>query len=60
MGIGMKGVDPSKKCVIGRRERDLYLLRGQLTKTLIHESDNQSEIWHKRMGHLHYIILPML
>eukprot|EP00253_Pinus_taeda_P024505 PITA_24505 len=58
--VGPKGTDFNKKRVIGKRERDLYLLRGQLVKALIPKSDNQSEIWHRRMEHLHYKALPMV
>eukprot|EP00253_Pinus_taeda_P014713 PITA_14713 len=60
VAIRSKGADPNKRRVIGSRENDLYLLRGQPVKALLHESDSQSELWHKRMGHLHYRALPML
>lgn len=58
--VGLKGTDLSTKWVIGRRERDLCLLQGQLVKALIHDSDSHIEIWRKRMGHLHYIALSMV
>lgn len=46
--------------VIGSRENNMYMLRGQPMKALVHSNDSQSEIWHKRMGHLHYKALPLL
>ena len=51
--VGPKRSNFNKKQVIGRRGRDLYLLRGKSVKDRIHDSDNQSKIWHRRMGHLH-------
>jgi len=29
MVVGQKGVDPNKRRLIGRREKNLYMLRGQ-------------------------------
>jgi hypothetical protein len=31
-----------------------------LFKALVHDSDNLCELWHKRMGHLHYRALSIL
>lgn len=55
-----KGVDPSVRQVIGNKESNLYLLKGQSVKALIHSNDNLSELWHERMGHLHYRAIPVL
>jgi hypothetical protein len=40
--------------VIGVREGTLYRLQGNHVQYLVHESDNLCEIWHRRLGHLHY------
>jgi hypothetical protein len=45
---------------IGVREGILYSLQGKLVQALLHDSDNLCELWHKRMGHLHYRVLPIL
>jgi hypothetical protein len=46
-----------KECV-----SDLYRLLLNPTKhgTLVHGSDNLCELWHRRLGHLHYGALPLL
>jgi hypothetical protein len=54
VAVNPKGADPSMRQVIGNRESKLYLLRGQPVKALVHSSDSQSELWYRRMGHLHY------
>lgn len=36
--------------MIGVREGDLYRLQGEPIRTLVHNSDNLFELWHKRMG----------
>lgn len=46
--------------VIGHREGNLYLLRGQPVQALVHDNDNLCELWNRRMGHLHYTYLPLL
>lgn len=53
VSIRLKGVDSSTRRVIGSRESNLCILRKQLVKALVHDSDNQSEIWHMRMGNIH-------
>jgi hypothetical protein len=46
--------------VIGVREGNLYRLQGEPVRALVHNSDNLCELWHKRMGHLHHKVLPIL
>ena len=45
--------------VIGEKDRGLYKLKGQPEKALIHESNEASEQWHKRIALVHYRSLPM-
>ena len=58
--VGLKGTNPSKKQVIGRRENNLYMSRGQPVKALIHENDNHSDTFHRSMEHNKYRALPIL
>jgi hypothetical protein len=53
---------PSSGRVIGSREGNLYLLKAQPVRALVHDSDNDNlcELWHRRMGHLHHRALPIL
>jgi hypothetical protein len=46
--------------VIGARDGSLYRLIGQPTQALVHDSDSLCELWHRRLGHLHYRALPVL
>jgi hypothetical protein len=52
------GLDTTK--VIGLREGNLYRLHGEPVRALVHNNDNLCELWHKRMGHLHHMALPIL
>jgi hypothetical protein len=45
---------------IGVREENLYRLEGKHIQALVHDNDNRCELWHKRMGHLHYKTLSIL
>ena len=40
-------------------EEGLYKLKGQPKKALVHESIEPSELWHKRLAHVHYRALPI-
>jgi hypothetical protein len=46
--------------VIGVQEGGLYNLKGQLVSTLVHNSVTPSEIWHRRLSHIHYKYLPIV
>jgi hypothetical protein len=46
--------------VIRVREGNLYRLQGEPVRALVHNINNLCELWHKRMGHLHYKALPIL
>jgi hypothetical protein len=58
--IRLEGVSPNTIVRIGVREGNLYRLQGKLVHALVHDSDNLCELWHRRMGHLHYKPLSIL
>jgi hypothetical protein len=45
---------------IGTRRGGLYVVTGQSVQALAHDATSPSELWHKRLGHLHYKALPDL
>ena len=45
--------------VIGEQEGGLYKLKGQTAQALVHDSIEPSELWHRRLAHVHYIALPI-
>jgi hypothetical protein len=49
-----KGVIPNTTMIIGVREGNLYRSQGKPMQDLVHDSDNLCELWHRRIGHLHY------
>ena len=44
--------------VIGEEEGGLYKLKGHLETTLVHETTNSSELWHRRLGRINYKEFP--
>jgi len=46
--------------VIGVREGILYKLQGKHIQALVHHNDNLCELFHRRLGHLHYRVLSIL
>jgi hypothetical protein len=55
-----KDSSPDTTQVIGVREGNLYRLQGEPVRALVHNNDSLCELWHKRMGHLHHMALPIL
>ena len=45
--------------IIGEKEGGLYKLKGQLEQALVHDSMEPSELWHRRLAHVHYKALPI-
>ena len=45
--------------VIGEEDGGLYKLKGQPEQALVHESIEPSELWHRRLAHVHYRALSM-
>ena len=37
----------------------MYNLKGQPEQELVHESIKPSELWHRRLAHVHYRALPL-
>jgi hypothetical protein len=46
--------------VIGVQEGGLYKLKGHSNSTLVHNTVNLSELWHRRLAHIHYKALPII
>jgi hypothetical protein len=46
--------------VIGVRENNLYRLTVQPVQALLHDTIILSELWHRRLAHIHYRALPTL
>jgi hypothetical protein len=46
--------------VIGVQEGGLYKLKGHSDSTLVHSTVNPSELWHRRLAHIHYKALPIV
>ena len=55
-----KDEDLSSTLVIGYQEGGLYKLPGQMMTALVHDEVSPNEIWHRRLGHLHFKALPDL
>jgi hypothetical protein len=49
----LKGSSLDSTRVVGHKEDNLYKLKAQLARALVHDSDDLCELWHMRMGHLH-------
>ena len=45
--------------VIEEKEGGLYKLKGQPEKSLVHDSVEPNELWHRRLAHVHYRALPL-
>ena len=45
--------------VIGEQEGGLYKLKGHPEQALVHDIVEPSELWHRRIAHVHYRALPM-
>jgi hypothetical protein len=54
------GASPNTTVSIGVREGNLCRLQSKPVQASIHASDNLCELWHRRMGHLHYKALSIL
>ena len=47
-----KGKSLEDVVVIGEEEGGLYNIKGHQETTLIHETTNSSELWHRRIAHI--------
>ena len=57
--IWHKGNTIDDATVIGEQDEDLYKLKGQNEKALVHDSLEPIELWHRRLAHVHYRALPI-
>jgi hypothetical protein len=58
--IRPKGSSLHSTQVLGNREGNMYKLKAQPARAMVHDSDDLCELWHRRMGHLHHKALPAL
>ena len=54
-----KGNTIDDAIVIGEQEGGLYKLKDQPEQTLVHDSVEPDELWHRRLAHVHYRALPL-
>ena len=45
--------------VIGEQEGGFYKLKGHPEQALFHDTVDPSELWHRRLAHVHYRALPI-
>ena len=45
--------------VIGEQEGGLYKLKGHPEQALFHDTVEPSELWHRKLAHVHYRALPI-
>jgi hypothetical protein len=50
----------SSSKVIGVQENNLYKLTIKPVQALLHDTISLSELWHKRLAHIHYRALPIV
>ena len=54
-----KGKTIDDAVVIGEQEGGLYKLKGQPEQALVHDSMDPSELWDRRLAHVHYRALSL-
>ena len=54
-----KGNTIDDAVVIGEQEGGLYKLKGHPEQALLHDTVEPSELWHRRIAHVHYRALPI-
>ena len=54
-----KGKTIDDAVAIGDQEGGLYKLKGRPEQALVHDSVKPSELWHRRLPHVHYMTLPL-
>ena len=54
-----KGKTINDAVVIGEQEGGLYKLKGHPEQALVHDIVEPSELWHRRLAHVHYRALPI-
>ena len=54
-----KGKTINDAIVIGEQEGGLYKLKGHLEQQMVYDTIEPSELWHRRLAHVHYRALPI-
>ena len=54
-----KGKTIDDAVVIGEQEGGLYELKGHLEQALVHDTVEPSELFNRRLAHVHYRALPI-
>ena len=54
-----KGKTIDDAVVIGEQEGGLYKLKGHPEQALVHDTVEPSELWNRRLAHVHYRALPL-
>ena len=54
-----KGKTIDDAVVIGEQEGGLYKLKSHPKQSLVHDIGEPSELWHRRLAHMHYRALPI-
>ena len=54
-----KGKTINDAVVIGEQEGGLYKLKGHPEQAMVHDIVEPSELWHRRLAHVHYKALPI-
>jgi hypothetical protein len=57
--VRLEKASPNNVVVVGVREGTLYMLQGKPIQDMVHDSDSLCELWHKRLGNLHYKVLSI-
>jgi hypothetical protein len=55
-----KGKSSNDAIMIGVQEGGLYKFKGHSETTLVHNTVNPCQLWHKRLSHIHYKSLPIM
>ena len=58
--LWQRGIPLKQAETIGVQEGGLYKVPRQLARALAHNQVSPSELWHRRLGYLHYKALPDL
>jgi hypothetical protein len=55
-----KGETINEAIVIGSEENGLYKLKGHPETAMTHAIENSCELWHRRLAHINYKVLPYI
>jgi transposase InsO family protein len=55
-----KGETLNEAIVIGNEENGLYKLKGHSKAAMTHAIENSCELWHRRLAHINYKVLPYI